>query len=349
MSKGFPAPFGITCYLFSDLPAWEKEGVLPLFNELANRYPVTVVEVRESHRNALRRQTADNVSWIVSKDWSKALSFLGADKSPSRVFVSLFGIPAEKRALPLLFWKRLHRSLKSHIHLIAHSPLNYRFYREIESFPEDRVSFLHLPFSTDLASRFSKRFVPPSDGLRIGTYAPFTSTSNLNYFLNVAHYVLQRKPQARFRIFGFGELYPHLSKMVRELALEDHVTVVETMTADEISNLDVLLFTPIRNDHFLPLLTAAAARLSVCASEVPGVSDLIENGVNGFIFSNHDTAAMGDAALNLLDHTILRRSISDQFQKSIREKFSVEKLTDVYAALLLGSAAANRRDVAKAA
>jgi glycosyltransferase involved in cell wall biosynthesis len=321
----------ITCFLFPDLPPWEKEGVDPLIRELSGRFSLRLIEVRAGDKGRLKK--THGVSWILSKNWERSLRFLGSTASDSRVFVSLFGIPNEKRALPLLFWKRLSRAVPENVNFIAHSPLNYRFFREIEAFPDTRVSFLHLPFSVNLAERFSSRPNKSSDGFRVGTFAPFVSTSNLNYFLNVAHYVVARRNHARFRIFGWGELYGHLYELVKELGLDDHVTVVESLTADEIDGLDLLLFTPLRNDHFLPVLTAAAARLPVLASEVPGISDLIENGKSGFIFPVNQTAPMGEATIRLLDHALLRRSMSEELKKSVAEKFSTSLLADKYASL----------------
>jgi hypothetical protein len=98
----------ITCFLFSDLPPWERDGVTPIIDELKLTRSVKVIDVRPGHKGALKK--AQGVSWVLSKNWARALGFLGGTRSSGKVHVSLFGIPEEQRILPLLFWKRLNRA-----------------------------------------------------------------------------------------------------------------------------------------------------------------------------------------------------------------------------------------------
>lgn len=320
----------LKCFIFPDLLPWERESILPLLDPLSRRCNLETIEVRDSQRGVLRQAKASEKVWVIAKNWPQAVRFLGGQQTSASVFASVMGHTQTRRPLPLVFWERFKKSTPATVRLIAHSPLNFRFLKEMEAYPESQVSLLHLPFSETLASHFQKNARVRPEGARIGTFARFSSENNLNFFLNIAHYICQKKPQTRFRIFGSGELYAHLADMVVDLKLDEQVTIVESLSPHEIDALDLMLFAPIRNDHFLPLLIAAAARLPVLCSEVPGVEAYIEHGKTGFIYRTNETKPMAEKALELLDHTSVRRTLSDQFYKTISAKYAGERLAEQY-------------------
>ena len=325
----------LNCLFFPDLLSWERSSVAPIIDELSKTHTINQIEVERSHRGLLKKAATDTSYWILSADWKDSLRFLGVKGKRPNLRASVFGLPAQNGSLATLMWRRLRPELPF-IQLVTHSPINFRFYRELIGLADRQVEFLPLPFSPQLQQEYSGLRRPKKTPLTVGTFAPFTSESNLNYFVNVAHYIRRNRPDTRFRILGSGMLYPHLARMIQQMNLEDCVTVVESVTHEHVADLDVLLYVPLRNDHFIPLLVGAAAGIPVLCSEITGIEEFIQDGKNGFIVPCNETKPMGELAIRLLDHEFLRLSIARELKSYLGSKFSVESLAPNYESLLFG-------------
>jgi len=173
-------------------------------------------------------------------------------------------------------------------------------------------------------------------GLRpvtLGAFCSFTSEGNINFLLNVAHYVVRHCPAARFRILGFGELYRHVVQMVDDLELASQVTVAETDSLGLLSDMDVLFFLPLQNDHFLPVLAAAEKSIPVISCEVPGIDTYIADGRTGFILPYDDTKSMGELAIRLIGDRTLREGLGLALNESLAARFSAQTVAAQYEAL----------------
>lgn len=335
----------LNCLYFPDLLPWERSSVAPIIEGLSEQHSVNQIEVGRSHRGLLRRDDG-SINWILSSDWREALRFLGVRSARAGLWASVFGLPAPTGNLFTVLWRHLMPDLPP-IRLLTHSSINFRFYRELVKVQPRELGFLPLPYSQQLKAELGGIVRPSSGRLVVGTFAPFTSESNLNYFVNVAHYVRRLRANVSFRILGSGILYPHLSRMVQQMNLEDCVSVVEAVTHEDISGLDMLLYVPLRNDHFIPILVAAAAGIPVLSSEIPGVDQFIQDGKSGFIVPCNETKPMGELVIRLLDHEPLRKSIAQELQSHIATQFSAGRLVGEYESCLFGNP--ERAQIARAA
>jgi glycosyltransferase involved in cell wall biosynthesis len=337
----------LTCIFFQDLTPWEKESVRPIIQKLSESYHVEEILWGEGASFVLPRRGGAEAYWILSSDWKESLKKLKLGRRSPNVSVSVFGMSPEKGSLFTLLWRKLFSSYPSSLRLLTHSPLNYRFYSEIAGMPVHQVGYLPLPFPNH---RIGEKNVGGPEGRPvIGTLAAFKSENNLNYFLNVAHYVVRKHPSAFFRILGTGNLYGHLVEMVRELSLEDHVSVTETLSLESLEGLDVFLYAPLRNDHFVPLLFAANRGIPVLCSELPGISDFVQDGKTGFVIPANETKPMGELILRLLDHPSLRISMASELQNRLAASYSEDELVNEYRAFFFGNKKARTSSLSEAA
>jgi len=320
----------LVCLYYHDLLPWERQGVEPIIRFLSQRYRVEQIEINENDRFDCAKANA-NAVWVLSGNWRKAVSSIKRNNAGPRVYASVFGLSPTMGSLFTLLWRRLNPSLPSGLTLLAHSPINYRFFHEIEGMKKGDVVHVPLPFSSRL-----------SDGLRrtegqrapvVGIYANFTPESNLNYFLNVAHYISTQRPDVHFRVLGSGALYPHIHEMVRELDLESSVFISETIGLEELSDVDVLAYVPIRNDHFIPILAAGAAKIPVVCSEIPGIESLVHEGKHGYVISANETKPLGEKTVFLLDRPELRKSMGSELGAHLAGNFSESQIATNYASL----------------
>ncbi|MBI4402997.1 MAG: glycosyltransferase [Deltaproteobacteria bacterium] len=323
-------PQKIQCLIFPDILPWEWAAVEPILNCLGAKYHIDKKELSESDRAYFRHQPASansDIYWVFSKRWTEAARFLALSRAPGKVYFSLFSnahLPAA--SFLKLFWRKLKPQVSSKVHLVAHSPLNNRFFREIISIPDQSISLLPL-CAPKLEGTEEKMGVSPPV---VGTFAPFFSESNLNYFLSVAHYVNQKNPSVRFRIMGSGPLYGHMVQTVRELSMEASVEVVETVDLSLVRDLDIFLYVPLRNEHFIPLCAAAACQLPTLTNDALGIEEYVQDGRNGFIVPVNEIKPMGELVIRLIENPGLRLGLGLEISKTVCEKFDGQTLAGYY-------------------
>jgi glycosyltransferase involved in cell wall biosynthesis len=288
----------------------------------------TQVSIEEWHPNSVKSLPKETIShlWVITSSWR---SFCRTDFkkiSANKIWVSVLNLGETGGSLFSLFWNKLAPLLPKKVSLVAHSDINFRFLKEILKVEESQLQFLPLPFE-DYSLNASSDSVPQK-GV-VGTFVPFSQDSNLNFLVNVAHYVVQKR-HTQFRILGSGPQYAHIARTVRELDLEKWVSVSETVNPTDFNAIDVFLYCPTRNDHFIPLLLASHFKKPILSSELPGIKNYIEEGKSGFLVSPFDTRSMGELTLRLLDHPLLSRSLASQLFQNLSERFSFENLRESY-------------------
>ena len=333
----------LKCVVFPDLFAWERQAISPMIAQLSRNYGVQEITLEPArHKQSPRRfpelfkGTHENQPlWVVAKDWRRAIKWSRGHRGP--VFVSILSLERFGQVLPLLFLRNLKSTLPSNVHLVTHSPLSFRFFRELEGIDEKRVSFLPLSLTNGLDA-------PPggpktiSDPVVFGTLARFSIENNLNFLLNVAHYVHRNRPDVQWRIFGAGPLESHLNRIVRDLGLEDSVRILKGAGIQDIQALDVLLYVPLRNEHFIPVLLAGAVGIPVLATEIPGIEDLVTDSREGFILPVNETKPMAELLLRLSGDAVLRRNLGANLKSRLSERLSAEKLSPDYERLFFNAA-----------
>lgn len=319
---------------FPDLLAWEWDLFAPVVSALATLGPTRLVDVGPEAREALRAVRRGAPAWALARDWRRALRYL-SPQARARLYLSVLELGSPKRHLSTLFVKRFSAGLPQGVKLLTYSPLNFRFFREMEGMGDDRVE----PVALGLPAVAPRAEVSaPGSRLTVGTFAPFLPESNLHFVLNVAHYVCHRHPTAHFRLAGRGPLKGHLQSIVRDLKLDGRVSIVDSQSAHELSAMDVFLYAPLRNDHFGPLLHAAAMGVACLTTEVPGVEEFVTDGADGFVLPVNETKPMGELALRLLEAPALRQSLGARLGAAIGAKYPLERLARRYAGLFFGAA-----------
>lgn len=319
----------LRCFLFSDLLPEERACVEPCLEELGSSFNLQRIEVTEYHKSFFTKQLVDGPSWILAHDWQKALNFLSVKKSSLPVFVSVFSTSL-KKITPIETWiKSFQHVLPRGVRLIAHSPMSFKFLRDLAGVPELQLENLPLPVPHLTQERKSQHFT-------VGTYSSFRSENNLHFVATLAHYLSKKDPDCFFRIFGFGPLYQHLNQLTETLGISKQVTIIETMEVSDVAELDVLLYVPHRNDHFIPLLLAASAQVVPVCIDTPGINDYVVDSQTGFVVPQEDTKTMAELILTLKQHPLLRKELSKRFSEHVQTCFNKTIVCSDYAKLFGG-------------
>jgi glycosyltransferase involved in cell wall biosynthesis len=330
----------LICLFAPDLLPWERSGPELLIDQLQSHSRIEIREMSQIDAAAVRDIECKRV-WVLCKKWREAMAlFRGKQFASSHVWISVFDGNLPKRALSGLMISKMKKAVPGCVRLLAHSPLVYRVLRELEGVPENQI--FQVPFPLLAPPTASRKSSMKGNAITIGTFSSFNSEANLNYMLNVAHYVAQRRSDVRFRILGNGNLYSHLARLVSDLALEDIMTVSETFNLGDVQDLDIFLYTPLRNEHFIPVLAAAHYGLPVLSAGVPGIEDFILDGHSGFIVGTNETRPMGELLLRLIDDPRLRESLGKKLSSAIGAKYSAGQVGALYLEKLFGVTLASK-------
>jgi len=170
----------------------------------------------------------------------------------------------------------------------------------------------------------------------IGSISRLSPVKGLKYLLLAMKDILCEMPEARLLLVGEGPSKEYLMGLARKLGIENNVffALNTTQTQRFLSIIDVFIFYSLEEGLGLSLLEALASGKSCVASNVGGVSSIIEDGVTGILVPPKDTHALKDAIIRVLKDKRLSASLAKKGNAMVKEKFSLDKMVkgviDVY-------------------
>ncbi len=175
----------------------------------------------------------------------------------------------------------------------------------------------------------------PSDRI-VGVVAGFKPPKGLHDFLEVARRVLDESPQTKFLMVGDGELREALQLHMRQLRLDSAVRMLgwRRDIPELMQVFDVFLLTSHWEGLPRVLLEAMSLGIPIVASDVDGISEVVEGGENGYLSPPGNTQEMAKRVLQLLGDERLRTSMGQKSQLMI-EPFSAQRMVKDYTHLYL--------------
>jgi glycosyltransferase involved in cell wall biosynthesis len=202
---------------------------------------------------------------------------------------------------------RLHTlsPLREQIDLVL-TPTRFTHKMFVENgFRPEQVHF--LPFGVDEDNPLARIRREPADHTRflfVGRLQPYKGAHNLLQAFND----LERPRGATLTIYGAADGYDDYFKQLKaQMAGNDRITFGGQIPPDELGQAfaasDYLLLPSLWHENSpLIILDALQSKTPVIASDIGGVSGLIEDGVNGLLFPMGDTPAL---------QRVLQRAIDD--------------------------------------
>jgi glycosyltransferase involved in cell wall biosynthesis len=170
-----------------------------------------------------------------------------------------------------------------------------------------------------------RRLGLPENALVLGNAGWFVRRKRFDVFLEVAARVHARRPDSVFVLCGGGPDEAQLRRKAEELGLAQAVRFegwAQSMTP-YYQAFDILLFNS-DYDAFgrVPLEAANCGVLVVASVRYGGLSEFIQHGVNGMLFSDHDRQALTEAILGLAESPqapLMRAAAA----RTIRQDYSI--------------------------
>jgi polysaccharide pyruvyl transferase CsaB len=166
------------------------------------------------------------------------------------------------------------------------------------------------------------------DDVIIGILARLDPVKGLDTFLKAAQVVCQKNSSVRFLIGGDGPERKSLEKKALSLGLKDNVFFLGFVDSpfDLINCLDINTLTSLSESFPYAILEGSLFKKATVSSNVGGISDLIENGKNGFLFEPGNYMSLANLLLTLVKDSSLRREMGEKIYEKASTYFSLDNM-----------------------
>jgi glycosyltransferase involved in cell wall biosynthesis len=176
----------------------------------------------------------------------------------------------------------------------------------------------------------------PADGSNCVLYAGrLDHVKGVDLLLNAWSRVSLRFPCASLRIVGDGDQQHNLRALTNDLGIAGSVQFLGRKSQRDLRQLysqaKVVVLPSRREGLPLTLLEAGASGAICVGSRTPGIPEIIEDGVNGFVADAERPEELGAA----IERTLTlspneRRQMKEAAQKAIQQRFSEERMIAAY-------------------
>jgi len=168
---------------------------------------------------------------------------------------------------------------------------------------------------------------------------------NVEIILQAFKTVSNELPDAKLVIAGDGPHKESLQELAKKLAINDNITFVGYVTPQQKAKLlaesNALLFPSTIEGFGLVILESFQQKRPVLVSDIPPMSDIVENNKTGLVIDPHDEKRWADAIIGLIKNPLESERMGENGNKILKAKYSqklfYEKLVKMYKDVLTKS------------
>jgi glycosyltransferase involved in cell wall biosynthesis len=145
-------------------------------------------------------------------------------------------------------------------------------------------------------------------------------------------------PDVILHVYGEGEDRKPIEAEIDRLKLAGRVTLHGTIARPQqaLAEIDLLVLPSEAEGFGLVLIEAMAAGVPVVATDVPGIRDVITDGITGILTPARNPEKLAMAIKRLLADEVLKEKLTTQARLDIEKRFSWEKVLPMYSQILAG-------------
>lgn len=344
---------------FSDLAkAASNEGAAVVAENLMKGNPLAVASRLAGH---LRTASADIVHGTGY--YTNILSRLAGAKAGCWVVNSVLCEPESTLAIrkgpkdKLVQWSRTttDRFTSGKADAIIAGSVALKSALASQGLDPERIYVIHNSIDPDaIRAQAAKEGMTPdySDGgILIGTLGRLEPIKGLSYLLDAAKMLVDSNNELRFLIAGEGAEEPKLrDRISKDPILSRFVRLLGFVpnAVSFLSHLNIYCLPSLSEGFNTTILEAFALGVPVVATDVGGTSEVVKDGVTGYLVQPADSRALADAISRLLKNPSLGHRMGKTGRDWVNKHFNIKEMTaktlDVYAK---GLAAEQRSKLAK--
>ncbi len=162
----------------------------------------------------------------------------------------------------------------------------------------------------------------------IGTISELVPNKGLSYAIRACQELKRSGSRFVFLIIGSGDLQVPLQRLIDRYGLADNVRLLGYVphAARLLKAFDIFTLTSRKEGLPYVLLEAGYANLPVVATDIPGIRDIIDNGVSGALCSHRDPELAADSLQELIHDPSLRSTFGSALHDTVASRFSFERM-----------------------
>jgi glycosyltransferase involved in cell wall biosynthesis len=166
----------------------------------------------------------------------------------------------------------------------------------------------------------------------VGIVANLRPVKGVRYFIEAAAIVHRSHPEARFVIFGFGDLMDELQQLTNDLKLADKVRFMgrTPSVAEYLPLLDIAVLSSLSEGFSNSILEYMAAGLPVVATAVGSNWETVDHGATGYLARPQDPANIAEQIVELLNNPEQRKRMGIEGKRRVLGSFSMERMVARY-------------------
>jgi glycosyltransferase involved in cell wall biosynthesis len=141
----------------------------------------------------------------------------------------------------------------------------------------------------------------------------------VEFLIKAMRIVVQRIPNAKLSLIGRGYFEDKLIRLIRELKLEDHVTLHGYVSEREkirlLQRAHIIVMPSLREGWATPVIEANACGTPAIGSNVPGIRSAIIDGVTGLVVPYGNIKELAEKIIILLTNHPLHQRMSENAMK----------------------------------
>ncbi|MGC8877940.1 MAG: glycosyltransferase [Anaerolineae bacterium] len=192
-----------------------------------------------------------------------------------------------------------------------------------------------IPNAIDLSQFTPPRQRDTQGPVRLLYVGRFTAAKNVETLIEAVHILSQREVgDFELELVGEGDQRPTLERLVAEYSLARRVHfsdwVPRERIADHYRRADIFVTATTWEGMPNTVLEAMACALPIVGTQVPGLQELVQDSVNGYLVPPRDPIALADALALLIDNGYERRRMGRQGRLLAERQFAWDYIAAQY-------------------
>jgi glycosyltransferase involved in cell wall biosynthesis len=226
-------------------------------------------------------------------------------------------------------------------HIVSLSKSHKEYLHTEKGIPRDKISIVYNGIDDDRynlkrpAAEVRSKYGLPAKGQVVAMIAGLRRWKSHGMLLRAAVTVLRQAPDTVFVLAGDGPERERLERLATELGIDSNVHFLGRVenVPELLAAVDVSVLSSVHEAFPLSLLESMAASIPMVATDVGSVSEIVEDGVNGFLVESGAEAAFADGILRLVREPELARRLGANGRKKLEAHFTLRQMVSSCEAL----------------
>lgn len=173
----------------------------------------------------------------------------------------------------------------------------------------------------------------------IGSVGSLTKRKGHQYLIEALPRILEKHPQARVVIIGEGPEESNLRKLMKQLNVEDKVTLkgFQKEVFRLLREFDLYVHPSINEPFGIAILEAMAAQKCVVATTVEGIPEIVIDGETGFLIAPMNPFELSLVICCAIENSDETKMMGEKGRKRVEDCFRIEKTVEKYQNLYIAS------------